>query len=174
MADKLHLGCGEDYLEGWHNVDYVASVNPDEVVNLNNTPWPWEDDRFARIRAFHVVEHLDDMVDALYECERVLSQNGILKIKVPIGTDAFADPDHKHRWDWRTPEFYTGERHWDINVGLEVIEKDVSLWTAGQSNPLAALDKLSWKVRKFYDGLGSWCFNQSGSSGEFTVVFQNR
>jgi len=172
LPKTLHLGCGQNYREGEWNVDAVAAVAPDEVVNLAETPWPWPDITFHRIRANHVFEHLPDIEAALRECARILVPGGRLITRWPVGTDAWADPDHTHEWDWRTPLFYCGKRHWDVDVGLRVVSRDVELWPAGQSNELALLDKIAWKYRRWRDGPGSWCFNQSGSSGEFTVVFQ--
>lgn len=175
MSDRpeiLNLGCGEDHHSDAHNVDAVAAVQPDEVVDLNDTPWPWPDESFTRIQAYHVLEHLESVDAALRECARVLRPGGRLETRWPVGLDAIADPDHRHVWTWRTPEFYCGARHWDTDVGLRVVERDVELWPAGQENPLAALDKLGWWLRRWYDGPGPWCFNQSGACGEFTVVFE--
>lgn len=168
----VNLGCGSDYRENEWNVDAVESVDPDEVVDLAETPWPWPAETFDTVRAYHVLEHLPDVEAALRECARVLRPNGVLATRWPVGLDAWADPDHEHHWEWRTPEFYTGARHWDIDVGLRVETKDVELWPAGQENALAALDKLSWWWRRRADGPGPWCFNQSGACGEFTVVFR--
>lgn len=169
--DVLHLGCGDDYREGEWNVDAVGAVDPDEVVDLETVPWPWPDETFTTIRANHVLEHLTDVEAALRQCERVLRPGGQLVTRWPIGLDSIADPDHTHVWTWRTPEFYCGKRHWDTDVGLRVVSRDASLWPAGQESPLAALDKAKWALRRLFDGAGPWCFNQSGSSGEFTVVF---
>ena len=40
---KLNLGCGHDHKEGYVNVDVSDLGNPDMVVDLEVTPWPWED-----------------------------------------------------------------------------------------------------------------------------------
>lgn len=172
LSEVLHLGCGEDYRDGEHNVDAVGSVGPDEVVDLDDTPWPWPDNEFTYIRAYHVLEHLQDIEAVLRECQRVLVDGGQLEARLPIGLDAVADPDHKHVWEWRTPEFYTGKRHWDTDVGLRVINREVDLWPASGDNLFSAWDKLRWSVRKRLEGPGPWCFNQSGASGEFRVVFE--
>ena len=39
---KLHLGCGDEYREGWVNVDHLSPL-ADERVDLSVFPWPWED-----------------------------------------------------------------------------------------------------------------------------------
>lgn len=172
QPDILHLGCGEDYREGELNVDAVGSVGPDEVVDLDKTPWPWDDEAFVYIRANHVFEHLTDIESALRECERVLKRGGTLRTAWPVGVDAVADPDHKRRWTWRTPQFYCGKRHWDTDVGLEVTKREVDLWPASGVNVFAFWSKAKWTLRKRIEGPGPWCFNQSGSSGEFRVVFE--
>lgn len=170
--EVLHLGCGEDYREGEVNVDAVAEVEPDVLVDLDDYPWPWEDGSFSVIRAYHVFEHLEDVEMALRECARILVSDGTLITRWPVGLDAVADPDHEHMWTWRTPEFYTGKRHWDRDVGLEVTDRSVDLWPAGQDNVLAVWDKLLWEARFRLEGAGPWCFNQPSSCGEFEVVFR--
>lgn len=171
---RLHLGCGENYREGWTNVDCVKSVNPDQVVNLDETPWPWKDGSIAKIYASHVFEHLESVEDALRECARILIPNGVLVVELPIGVNAVADPDHEHVLTWRTPDYYCGERHWDTDVGLTVMEKSVSLTSHYRRSSLRALQRLKWWFEKKQNGYGEWCFNQPAMSGEFTVVFKKR
>ena len=170
---KLHLGCGKDIKDGWINVDQLDGPGVDRVLDLEHTPWPWAEGSVDRIQANHVFEHIEDIENVLRECERVLTPRGILTVRVPVGLDSWADPDHEHQWEWRTPTFYCGARPWDVDVGLQVIDRNVELWPAGQTNLLAAIDKLTWKFREFRDGQGPWMFNQPGSCGEFTVRFQN-
>lgn len=169
-SELLHLGCGEDYREGWHNVDYVESVGPDEVVDLDDTPWPWPDASFTRIEAHHVFEHLENMELALRESARVLKPGGALVVTMPMGLNSIADPDHKHVWTWQTPEFYCGKRHWDVDVGLHVAAKSVDTHTHLRG-VWGALDRLKWWYHERLYGPGEWCFSWPSMSGEFRVVF---
>lgn len=170
----LHLGCGTDIKPNATNVDQIAHDGVDEVVDLNEYPWPWQDDSVGKILAFHVFEHLENIEQALRECARILTPGGTLKLKLPVGLDSWADPDHKHQWEWRTPEFYCGARPWDVDVGLEVMHRDVDLWPVGADRPLTLLKRLKWWIREHETGQGPWMFNQQGSSGEFTVIFQKK
>jgi SAM-dependent methyltransferase len=169
--NRLNLGCGEDYRDGWHNVDVVEAVDPDEVVDLSEFPWPWADGEFSYVLASHVLEHLPTE-RALRECVRICEPNGFIDIRLPIGLDALADPDHTgETWTWITPEMYCGSRHWDSDLGLAVAHRDVTLWSQLPGD-------WAHEYQEWLDGLldehgpGRWCFTMPAVSGEFEVVFR--
>lgn len=168
----LHLGCGEDYHSDAWNVDINPHVEPDEIYNLEELPWPWDSESYDEIRAYHLLEHLDNAEKAMHEAARLLRPGGKLEVKVPIGTNALADPDHVHQWTWRTPEFYTGKRHWDTDIGLNVESRSVSLNALHPYPPERAYREVKWRLALATVGPGQWCFNLGQSSGEFTVVFR--
>lgn len=172
-ATNLNLGCGEDYREGWHNVDADPLVDPDEILDLDDYPWPFENESFKFVLASHVFEHLENIEQALTETARILKPGGRLEVRYPIGLDYVADPDHiqEHRWDWNTPLMYCGERHWDIDVGLEVVDRQVALWA--QSPGLwKDLREFWWRFLFWRYGPGRWCFGRQAVSGEFIVTFE--
>jgi predicted SAM-dependent methyltransferase len=55
---KLNMGCGFKKLNDHWNVDVEKKCNPDEVLDFEVTPWPYEDDFFEKITADNVLEHL--------------------------------------------------------------------------------------------------------------------
>lgn len=172
---KLNLGCGTDQRQGeeWLNVDVVSECDPDVVVDLNSERWPFADSSAEHIFAAHVFEHLEDIEQGLRECARILEPDGTLEIHLPIGLDMRADPDHNpwNEWSWRTPEFFTGKRHWDIDVGLTVVDRDVSLWVQ-QPGIFGWLQKQKIRWLRERHGPGEWCFGLESVSGEFRVVFE--
>lgn len=131
MALKLNLGAGLDIRKKscWVNHDIVELFGIDVVHDLNDVPWPWEDDYFEFILAISVFEHLKlTLIETLDECWRILIPGGKIHIKYPLLTSPFIHDDPQHRWFWSEKvtdfidpdtiygqkySFYT-ERHWKI------------------------------------------------------------
>lgn len=55
---KLNIGCGFKKLDDHWNVDCEKKCNPDQVIDLEVTPWPYEDDFFEKITADNILEHV--------------------------------------------------------------------------------------------------------------------
>ena len=55
---KLNLGCGFKKLDDHWNVDVESKCNPDQVLDLETFPWPYEDNFFDKITADNILEHL--------------------------------------------------------------------------------------------------------------------
>ena len=99
---KLNLGAGDVILEGYftHN---LTKHRPeiDVACDLNDTPWPWEDDAFIEIQAMSVFEHLKlTLIETLDECWRIIAPGGMLHLKFPIPSSPFIHWDPTHRWYW--------------------------------------------------------------------------
>lgn len=96
LPDRINLGCGPDYRDGWHNVDIRPEIGPDEVVDLDGTPWPWPDNSFETTIAINVIEHLDDQHAALHELARITRPGGTIRLAFPhpAGRSQWIDPTH--------------------------------------------------------------------------------
>ena len=57
---KLNLGAGNDILDGFENHDITKLPGIDVVFDLNQYPWPWNDDAFEEVVANDLLEHLDN------------------------------------------------------------------------------------------------------------------
>lgn len=55
---KLNMGCGFRKLEDHWNVDISPKCNPDQVLDFDQTPWPFKDNAFSKITACNILEHL--------------------------------------------------------------------------------------------------------------------
>lgn len=87
---KLHLGCGQVYLDGYVNVDYPrtehtvqASLVADEYCNLVELEYPAAS--IAEIRLHHVFEHFSRPVALAMLCRWTdwLPLGGTLRIETP-------------------------------------------------------------------------------------------
>jgi predicted SAM-dependent methyltransferase len=81
---RLNLGCGDVFLPGWRNLDFVA--RPPHVVrhDLRET-LPLPAGICEVVYHSHVLEHFDpaEAVRFLAECHRVLAPGGVLRVVVP-------------------------------------------------------------------------------------------
>ncbi len=110
----LQLGCGIRPLEGAVNHDKEKhSEFVDVEWDLDNMPWPWQDEEFEKVIALDVMEHLKrDVNEWLDECWRILKPGGLLVLKLPAWDHPVSHRDPTHRrlfhqdafayWDKRT------------------------------------------------------------------------
>lgn len=98
---KLNLGCGLMKLDGYVNVDVSDLVQPDQKVDLNVLPWPFEDDAFQHVVAKDILEHLGSaqvsFVDIIKELYRISENGAVWEIEVPHHRcdHAYDDPTHR-------------------------------------------------------------------------------
>lgn len=121
-AEQMYLRWAIDNRLGC--VDLGGRLNsPDRYVSVDlqdadiiadlNTVWPFEDGSIGVIRAYHVLEHLDDPIHFFNEAYRVLAPGGFLLIEVPSanGAGAFGDPTHKKFFNLLTFEYFTNQQY---------------------------------------------------------------
>ena len=79
---RLHIGCGQQSLPGWINIDNQGLPGVDQVLDVRRG-LPFSS--VATIYAEHFLEHLalDDGLAFLAECRRVLLPDGVLRLSTP-------------------------------------------------------------------------------------------
>lgn len=82
--NKVHLGCGAKYLDGWINVDALPTVRSDVVADLATVEFP--SGSLEQVYACHVLEHLKEDVS-------ISLLNKIFNWLLPGGTVHLAVPD---------------------------------------------------------------------------------
>lgn len=110
----LNLGCGFNKLPPPAiNVDGFAVCEPDVLWNLNETPYPWDDESVDVIHAWHIFEHLEDWWECFNECARILRKGGVLHIRVPdeSSSTALTYRDHLHVFDFVSFHGVVGATH---------------------------------------------------------------
>lgn len=106
MIKKLNLGCGGFKKEGYINVDYNSVFKPEVTHDLNIFPYPFIDNEFDFVEAFHLLEHLDNPFLVMRELHRITRNNGLIIIRVPHFSRGFSHPEHKCGFDVTFPYYF--------------------------------------------------------------------
>lgn len=83
---KLNLGCGRRKLAGWVNVDSQPTEEPDVLLDLSVTAWPWPSDSVDAVLASHVLEHIapgEPFFHVMKETWRVCKDGAKVEIILP-------------------------------------------------------------------------------------------
>jgi predicted SAM-dependent methyltransferase len=128
---KLNMGCGFKKLNDHWNVDIEKRCNPDQVLDFEQTPWPYEDNFFEKINADNILEHLGQdpkvFTNVIKEMYRVSKDQAEWFINVPHHRcDLFWD-DYTHVRPLSAKTF----KMFDQKVNFESIEKRLSDSTYG-------------------------------------------
>lgn len=97
---KFNMGCGLRKQPGYVNVDATAACEPDELWNLERTPWPWPDGCATEVRFIHSLEHMGAdpavFLAMMRELYRICAPGAQVVIHVPHPRhDNFvSDPTH--------------------------------------------------------------------------------
>lgn len=105
----LNLGSGNKSFPDAVNVDITDRTHPDVVHDLNRCPWPFADNQFTEVRAYDVLEHLDNVLSAMEEIHRVSRAGATVHITVPhfSSSNAFTDPTHKQYFSYFSMDYFT-------------------------------------------------------------------
>lgn len=81
---KLHIGCGDNYLDGWLNTDGFQR-SPKAVYMDATAAFPLQENAWDYVFSEHMIEHIH-LIDAytmLEEAFRCLKPGGIIRIATP-------------------------------------------------------------------------------------------
>jgi len=182
---KLNMGCGIDYKEGFVNLDFHSHVKIDVQHNLNQFPYPFNENEFDYILASHVLEHLDKPFDVMTELHRLLKKGGTLHVKVPHFSRGFTHSEHKAGFDVTFPYYFdsnfTKSGYYGVDFKLVKLRLNYFAFFhllpyMGVSKPVIFGMKIFGKVINFFANLSPklcsrfWCFWVGGFE-EIEFVF---
>lgn len=142
---KLNLGSGDDYKEGYVNLDWNPRYRLDVMHDLDVFPYPFEDNEFDEIYTSHVLEHVENLTATLKELERITKPGGIVHIRVPHFSNGYgySDLSHKRFFGWTSFDgFFNG--YLNVDLDFKIIMKRYNFIAYG------------WKK---INKLVSWIFN---------------
>ena len=104
----LHIGCGVHKMPDAIGLDIIPLPGVDIVLDLDREKLPFPDNRFEKVYAHHVLEHIRNLADVLGELHRVCKPGAVIDIVVPYYTcvGAFGDPTHVRFFTYRTFEHF--------------------------------------------------------------------
>lgn len=175
-CNTLQLGSGlSNILPSIVNVDVNEATNPDVVFNLNNKPFPFDDNSFDMVIAISILEHLTDFFAVMGEIHRIAKPGASIHILVPhfSSSAAFIDPTHcqllsAHSCDY----FITGtdiERHYSFYLDYRFKLKKRYIGLAGIWNYILPLHWLAEKKTAFWEEHLCFIFRGNGIYWELTV-----
>jgi hypothetical protein len=112
---RLYLGAGLKRLDGYLHVDISACEGIDVVHDLDQIPWPWEENSIQAIVAEDVVEHLEiNLIEFCEEAWRVLAPGGELFVRTPhhLGDSSWIDPTHRWHLNEQSFQYLDPETYW--------------------------------------------------------------
>jgi SAM-dependent methyltransferase len=98
----LHLGCGNEYIPGWTNID-LSGRKIDIEFDLDKCrtqTLPLAENSVDGFYMCHALEHIDDTLALMQELHRVARHDAKLFARMPYGSsdDAWEDPSQKRAW----------------------------------------------------------------------------
>ncbi|MGC3970932.1 MAG: hypothetical protein QM775_27440 [Pirellulales bacterium] len=171
IHEVLHLGSGKKHQSDAYNVDLVASTNPDLVHDLDVLPWPMPDDHFREVRAYDVIEHLDDVVATMNEIHRVCRHGAVVKITVPHFScaNAFTDITHRHYFSAASFDYFTRDSAFDFYTD-KFFRKSAAEIVFQPTLVNKVVSRLARKSPREYERRWAWMFPAWFLYFELTVV----
>lgn len=167
----LNLGCGLKHREGAVNLDRTPLTAPDVVHDLDRRPWPFPDNRFQRVFAFDVIEHLENVVATMEELHRICRDGARIEITVPhfSSANAFTDPTHRHFFSRFSFDYFDGSHQFGFYSAarFKVVRSNL-IFTGGIVNRIVG--RLANRNPRAYEARWAWVFPAWFISIELEVV----
>jgi predicted SAM-dependent methyltransferase len=113
---KLNIAGGQRPIEGFINIDLFEGA--DIVHDLNEYPWPIEDESVEEIMCSHYIEHVPDLMKFMNEIYRILKPEAKATFVAPYYNSmrCWQDPTHVQAISEGTFVYYNQE--WLKSNGL--------------------------------------------------------
>lgn len=94
---KIDIGCGSSKVPGYTGVDICDIEGVDIVHDLEQYPWPFENESVDEIHCSHYAEHVSCLIKFMDESFRILKYGGTMFIRSPYYNSirAWQDPTHR-------------------------------------------------------------------------------
>lgn len=177
----LDVGCGKNKHQGSIGLDYNPLTGADIIHDLNEFPYPFEDNEFDMVVATHVVEHLPNVIDFVDEIYRITKNGGCIKFVTPHYTnpDWNTDPTHtNHFSSYSFNTFDSEKRNFDFytSTNIKPTKRYVTVLNLWRMTGLQYLINIDHKfpglrfIRKFWEQYLCYILRGKDIYFEFEVV----
>lgn len=127
---KLNIGCGENKVKGFLNIDREKKVKPDLLFDVTKKALPFKTGVITQINCIHNLEHIEfkKWESVLGEFYRVLKMGGLLVLAYPefeICSKFFLENYRGQKDFWRNTlygrQLYPGDYHVTPMITKDVI-----------------------------------------------------
>lgn len=154
---KLNLACGQTKIDGFIGIDIERLDGVDIVWDLEEYPWPFQDNSVDEIFSSHFIEHAEDLISFMDEIYRILKPQSKATIIAPYYSSirAWQDPTHKRaiseftflyfNKNWRDQNklnHYNIKSDFDFNYGYQMYPE----WMNRAEEARAFAMKYYWNV----------------------------
>ena len=104
----LDVGCGRKKYPDAIGIDINPDSDADVLHDLNQIPYPYNDNTFDMIICDNCLEHLEEVVPIMEELHRIAKASATVRIIVPFYASRYAhtDPTHRHFFGWRSFDYF--------------------------------------------------------------------
>lgn len=124
-------------------MDLLPLPGVDVVHDLEQFPYPFEDNTFDEVFCSHVLEHMSDLQKCMRELIRITKKGGEIRVKVPYvsNPNGWADPTHHRLFSLNSFHYFTKECFYNATVDeyVEVVKKRIHFFSNSrylQSDPI--------------------------------------
>ena len=113
---RLHLGCGQNYKDGWVNCDHGSHLRTDRCFDMDaeGQPWPIADNSVGELLSHHNLEHCRNFLWVMSEIYRICIPDALLRINVPYISSSLynaVNPYHHTHFNEFKFEFFNPDSH---------------------------------------------------------------
>ena len=125
----VDLGCGRRKRAGAIGVDRMVLPGVDCVCDLRSPVWPFREGSVDRFFAWHIIEHMPDLIGFMENAHRALRTGGALELEVPHGATLryLGDPTHRTPVTCATFRYFEPEYPYNFYTTARFVTERIDL-----------------------------------------------
>lgn len=144
----LDIGCGNNKFSGATGIDFSDVEELDIVHNLEEFPYPIEDNVFEVVLLRNVIEHINNIVGLMEEIHRVSERGADVLISTPHFSSLYSyqDPTHVRHMAYDSMDYFTDKtKHANFYTNKR-FQMKCKMIDFGRSIPFSYISKQIFKL----------------------------